>query len=195
LFTEIPDITESPQHLIPNDFDSNLIQTLLNTSSIIAYFDTNIKSYYLQLFSNSTFYIIDPSINQIFSFGPHYNNNNISNLSSKKTQEIGITVDELQQHFLRNGIVQEDIGSNVIINMQCGQLPFTLGKIKKVTNQQVTISIYNQQNIGLDEEWQLLNSFTKKVSKESCLIKGIEFTKNMVLKKKWKIYLEKNYEI
>ena len=194
LFENIPDIVESPLILPTQNLDTTLTQTFLNVPSITSSFDTNSKVYYLQLVSNTTFYIIEQPPKEFFWLGPHFNVPEES-IRICTTITPPITVDVIQQHLLRHGITKDDIGSNILLDLICEEDQFTIAKISKVYNLTVKVCIYAQQNPRLDNEWELLPTLVETVSKGICLAKGVEFTKNMTLKKKWKTFLKNKFSL
>ncbi len=40
-----------------------------------------------------------------------------------------ITTDQLQQHLMRYGATQEDIGCIILLDLPCGPFPFTVGRL------------------------------------------------------------------
>jgi hypothetical protein len=194
IFSEISDITESPELLQNELLDSNLIQNFLDNSSIVSSLSTENKEYYLQLVSDSTFYITTQPPQQFFTLGPFFNVQLEPILLPSKITTY-ITIDEIQQNFLRHGITKKDIDTLALFDIECGQMHFTLAKIFKVFESTVKVIIYVQKNIGLDEEWIQMDNMKKIFSKEKCIAKNIELTKNGVLKIKWRSFIENKYQI
>jgi len=96
--------------------------------------------------------------------------------SSPFPSAYSITINEIQQSLLYDSVVSADVGCTIALNIQCGSLPFTLGKVINVSEEEVTVSVYTNYNSYLDGVWSLSGSLIKTYPKRYTLRKHIGFT-------------------
>ena len=106
-----------------------------------------------------------------------------------------IIVNEIQQSLLYDSVVSTDVGCTIALNIQCGSLPFTLGKVISVSEEEVTVSIYTNYNSDLDSVWSLSESLLKTYSKRYTIRKHIGFTSTNLLKSTDKKFLKQKFNL
>jgi hypothetical protein len=174
------------------DLNITLINKLLHTNSITNYLNVNNKEYYLQLENNTKCFLVPVENQPFLTFGFFYDNY-ISTIVPPANITTFIDINLIQQHLLRFGVVDEDIGSLVFADMKCRDWNFTLAEIIEVGGLTVTIIPWIQQNYNLDFEWQKMESLECEILKSLVIAKGVHLTQKNILKKKWKTFLQNHY--
>jgi len=113
--------------------------------------------------------------------------------SSPSPSSYSITINEIQQSLLYDSVVSADVGCTIALNIQCGSLPFTLGKVINVSEEEVTVSVYTNYNSDLDGVWSLSGSLIKTYPKRYTLRKHIGFTTCNLLKSTDKKFLKQKF--
>ena len=196
LFSSFPDISENPLLIPPKPLDLELIKDLIKNPSITNSFETSCTEFYLYLQSNSTFYLIEDPPEFLFSFGFFFTQiEKVVYNSEGLNREI--TTDEIEQHFLRYGIQNTDVGSIVIVNIPIRVSTFYFGCIVQINEFSVKIHpvVQRSEQWNLDEKWEELSKVTVEISMEKILAKDVKFTKTFILTKKWKNYLKIQYNL
>jgi len=115
--------------------------------------------------------------------------------SSPSPSFYSITINEIQQSLLYDSVVSADVGCTIALNIQCGSLPFTLGKVINVSEEEVTVSVYTNYNSDLDGVWSLSGSLIKTYPKRYTLRKHIGFTTSNLLKSTDKKFLKHKFHL
>ena len=196
LFSSFPDISENPLLIPPKPLDLELIKDLIKNPSITNSFETSCTEFYLYLQSNSTFYLIEDPPEFLFSFGFFFTQMEKVVYNSEGLNR-EITTDEIEQHFLRYGIQNTDVGSIVIVNIPIRVSTFYFGHIVQINEFSVKIHpvVQRSEQWNLDEKWEELSKVTVEISMEKILAKDVKFTKTFILTKKWKNYLKIQYNL
>ena len=194
LFSFLPDVNDSPEECAIKELDCKIISTFMSNSGIVENLDTANKEYYLILQTNSIFYINQQATFPFFSLGTYIH---IAHEIAVLPNDVNlmITVDDVQQHLLCFGIVDQDIGSLVILDLACGTQSFTLAEVVSVQDITFKIIPYVQQNFDLNKEWTKLPSLASSVSKSKVLAKRVTLTKHGILKKRWKSFLQQKLQL
>ena len=196
LFSSFPDVSENPPLIPPKPLDMDLIKDLIKNPSITASFDTSCSEFYLCLQSNSTFYFTEDPPEYLFSVGSFFTQiEKVAYNSEGLNREI--TTDEIEQHFLRYGIQESDVGSIVIVNIPTRVSRFYFGRILQINEFSVHIHplVQREEEWNLDEKWEQLSKVTVEISMDKILAKDVKFTKTFILTKKWKNYLKIQYNL
>ena len=194
LFSFLPDVNDSPEECTIKELDCKIISTFMSNSGIVENLDTANKEYYLILQTNSIFYINQQATFPFFSLGTYIH---IAHEIAVLPNDVNlmITVDDVQQHLLCFGIVDQDIGSLVILDLACGTQSFTLAEVVSVQDITFKIIPYVQQNFDLNKEWTKVSSLASSVSKSKVLAKRVTLTKHGILKKRWKSFLQQKFQL
>ena len=115
--------------------------------------------------------------------------------SSPSPSSYSITINEIQQSLLYDSVVSADVGCTIALNIQCGSLPFTLGKVINVSEEEVTVSVYTNYNSDLDGVWSLSGSLIKTYPKRYTLREHIGFTTSNLLKSTDKKFLKQKFHL
>ena len=195
VFHSFPNVEQSPNLYDPQELDLDLINNLLNNSSITNNLDPESHEFYLQLQTNSFFYFSSTSSQQLFHLGPYHVLDNPPITYAPNVNNF-ITTDFIQQHLLRYSVVESDINSNIVVNLHCGNFPFYLAKVVEIKEDLVVCNPFVQHGtFTFDNKWFQLCYAPQTISKDKIIAKGVTFTQNMTLKKKWKIYLKNTYNL
>jgi hypothetical protein len=107
-----------------------------------------------------------------------------------------ITVDDVQQHLLRFGIVDSDIGSMVILDLACGNQPFMLAEVVSVQDLTFKMIPYVQgEPFDFNAKWTKASGLACSASKSKVLAKGVTLTKTGSLKRRWKLFLKQQFQV
>jgi len=80
------------------------------------------------------------------------------------------------------------------VNLHCGNFPFYLAKVVEIKEDLVVCNPFVQHGtFTFDNKWFQLCYAPQTISKDKIIAKGVTFTQNMTLKKKWKIYLKNTF--
>jgi hypothetical protein len=171
------------QLLDPQNLDVDLIQNLLNNTSITQSFNVQNKEFYLYLLADTKFYLDQIPKVSVFSlelfFEIYIEQSNLESNINKQ-----IEIDEILQHLIRYEIVKEDLGTIIIANINFGDFLFLIGMVNTVDNNIVTVIPFGQQISDLELEWIKIPLFSQKILKDKILQKNVKFTQKIVLKKK-----------
>ena len=194
LFSFLPDVDDSSEESTIEKLDCCIISKFMTHSSIVENLDTVNLEYYLILQTNFTFYIDQQAKFPFFSLGSYLH------VASEipaipNDANIVITVDDVEQHLLRFGIVYDDIGSLVILDFPCGSQPFTLAEVVSVQDTTLKMVPYVQQSFDLSKEWTKASPLAHSISKNKVLAKHVTLTKHGILKKRWKSFLQQKFQL
>jgi hypothetical protein len=125
IFEIFPGINDNSDQIQPMELNIIIINKLLHTSSITEHLDNSNKEYYLQLQSNTKYFLILVENQPFLSFGFYYDNY-ISTIVIPSNVIIFIDTDLIQQYFLQFRVVEENISLMVFTDINCGNWNFTL---------------------------------------------------------------------
>ena len=192
LFQIIPPLNSNPQIEPVKPLNEEVIQNFLQDPDNTRYMNLADKEWYLQLTSNHTFYFS----NTTAAFFPQKGQ---LRSDSRPQQNLVperfccITVNKIQQAFLRDGIQHDDINKFVLVDAQCGEFPFTVGKVQRVNEYTVTISVYTQWEDDLGGLFEVLPGVRKEIPKELFLRKENVVTQKNQLTVAAMQFLKKKY--
>jgi hypothetical protein len=86
------------------------------------------KEFYLQLYADTKFYLVDQPSSNFVNLGPFYSVPEELPVYGPLINKF-IEVDIIQQHLIRYGILESDINSDIITNLSFGDFPFTLDSV------------------------------------------------------------------
>ena len=194
IFQAFSVVTMNPLLVTPKDLEARIISDLLCSPAIVKDLDAANKEWYLQLYADSKFYLVDLSSSNFFNLGPFYAVPEEPVVYGPNINKF-IEVDTIQQHLIRYGILEKDIGSVVIANLAFGDFPFTLGIVHQVQDQLLEIIPYEQSVSDLSLSWIKMPSLIQTISKDTILQKQVTFTQKLILKKRWKIFVKNYYNL
>jgi hypothetical protein len=184
---------EHPDLFQPFDVDRKLINGVLNNYEIMRYLDTNNASWMYKFYADSTFYFDDSGEKDMFPLKGPWLDQIITDIVLPTKKVPKITVDEIQQHLLRYGITSDDIGSFILADVECNNLPFLVGKVVKVSAPNCVVQIYIAEGDPFNTTWSVVPKLVKSIPIGSIFQKHVRFTKKMGLKKKFVTDLQNNY--
>jgi hypothetical protein len=118
--------------------------------------------------ADTKFYLDQLSKISIFSLGLFFEiQMELSNLKSNINKKIKIN--EILQHLIRYRIIEEDIRTIIIANINFGNFPFLIGMINTVDEYIVTIIPFGQQISDLELDWIKIPLLSQKISKDQIL--------------------------
>ena len=151
--------------------------------------------FYVTLQTDSKFYLVEESPEHLFSFGPFYKTDEEIIPTSTNWNRI-ITTDEAEQDFLRYNVVESDVDSYVVVNIQLKNSPFYIGHIIQNNEKSVMIHpIVQRGQIDINGKWVELLGVTTEVSKDKILEKEVKFNKDWILTKKWRTKLKNHFNL
>jgi hypothetical protein len=193
LFKSQMELEEKPELLQPSDIDRKSINDILNNYEIMRYLDTQNASWMFKLYSDSTFYFDEIGEKDMFPMRGPWLDQVIADITTPTTKVPKITVDEIQQHLMRYGITSDDIGSFVLADIECNNLPFLVGKVVKVSPPNCSVQIFIHEDDPFTSSWSAVPKLVKSIPVGSIFQKKVKFTKKMVLKKRFVTDLQQNY--
>jgi hypothetical protein len=181
LFQIIPTLDSNPDLLPLQPLDNDTVENFLSNQAITRHLDTNNKQWYLKLISDNTFYFSRGQPPYFPQRGPLIELLSLNQLEEEERSQI--TVDEVQQAFLQNGIQSSDLGKMVLVDLQCGHAPFTVGKVIHVNSRTVELGVFNTWEEDFEGVFEVVPGMHKKVAKEKVL------RKDNILTQKFKLTL------
>jgi hypothetical protein len=130
-FHSFSKITIIPSFVASKELKAKIISDLLSSSAIVKDLNSANKEFYLQLYANTKFYLVDQLLQNFVNLGLFYNVSEEMLVYGPHINKF-IEIDIIQQHFIRYGILETDIGSVVIANIPFGNFPFTSGIIDQI---------------------------------------------------------------
>ncbi len=106
-----------------------------------------------------------------------------------------ITVDEVQQQLMYNSITTSDFDSFIFLDVECNDLPFTLGQVVDVDHESVTLELWISSSNSIEGPWSILPDFLKQYPKSFCFCKEVQLTQKHMLKKRFCTLLANKYDI
>jgi hypothetical protein len=171
LFQIIPTLSSNPELLPLEPLDIDVIVGILGNKNMMKHLNVANKQWYLKLRANTMFYLSSEVPSYFPQQGPLMELLQHINVIDA-TSICRITVDEIQQAFLHNGVQESDVGSMVIADIYCGEAPFTLRKILEVISDQVKLGVHLPIGDLFVAPYEVAPSIRKTVSKNKIIRKS-----------------------
>ena len=171
-----------------------LVQNFLHQPSISDYLDTANKQWYLRLTVNNSFYFESSSTSFFSIEGPLINFQQLQVQQQEKKMDYSISVDNILQALLTEGIVEKDVGSFILADIKCGEASFLVGKVLRIKDSQMLVSIYYGEYEGVKTQYNVIPEKRKWIPKTSIFRKKMELSKKRTLKKDFQTILKLKYK-